>query len=182
SLEAIQSKPAVFDTQKLEWMNGQYLSMTPADALLAPVREQLARLGVEPGARDLRPIIDAAKARSRTIVQLAEQVAVRLQGPDGKVDAKAEALMKKMGAGFAENLRGAARALEGIPPAEWDAPRLEAALRQVAESRGAKLGDVMQPIRVALTGSTVSEPVNELLAVVGREPSLERMRKAADAA
>ncbi|HEU4649007.1 MAG TPA: glutamate--tRNA ligase, partial [Gemmatimonadales bacterium] len=47
SLEAIQSKPAVFDTQKLEWMNGQYLSMTPADALLAPVREQLARLGVE---------------------------------------------------------------------------------------------------------------------------------------
>ena len=44
---------------------------------------------------------------------------------------------------------------------------------------GLKLGDSLQPIRVALTGSTVSEPVNELLAVVGRERSLARMREVA---
>jgi glutamyl-tRNA synthetase len=52
-------------------------------------------------------------------------------------------------------------------------------LRAVAESNTLKLGDVMQPIRVALTGSTVSEPVNELLAVVGPEKSLERIRQVA---
>src|SRR5687767_9225250 len=67
SLEAIQSKAAVFDTAKLEWMNGQYLSATPADELADAVRRQLERLGAEPGPRDLRPLIDAVKARSRTI-------------------------------------------------------------------------------------------------------------------
>ncbi|NNG15640.1 MAG: glutamate--tRNA ligase, partial [Gemmatimonadales bacterium] len=44
SLEAIQKKPAIFDTTKLEWMNGQYLSMLPAEELLAPVRRELARM------------------------------------------------------------------------------------------------------------------------------------------
>jgi glutamyl-tRNA synthetase len=52
-------------------------------------------------------------------------------------------------------------------------------LRSLAESRGLKLGDVMQPIRVALTGSTVSEPVNELLAVVGRDVSIRRLTEVA---
>jgi glutamyl-tRNA synthetase len=50
----------------------------------------------------------------------------------------------------------------------------------MAESNGLKLGDAMQPIRVALTGSTVSEPVNELLEVVGPERSLARMREVAE--
>jgi glutamyl-tRNA synthetase len=49
----------------------------------------------------------------------------------------------------------------------------------MAETRGLKLGDVMQPVRVALTGSTVSEPVNELLAVVGRDQSLRRLDEVA---
>jgi len=52
-------------------------------------------------------------------------------------------------------------------------------LKAVAEHEGKKLGDVMQPVRVALTGGTVSEPVNELLAVVGREESLRRIAAAA---
>jgi glutamyl-tRNA synthetase len=52
-------------------------------------------------------------------------------------------------------------------------------LKSVAEAHGFKLGDTMQPIRVALTGSTVSEPVNELLAVVGRQRAIERMRAVA---
>ena len=68
---AIQGKPAVFDTAKLEWMNGQYLSHTGADDLLAPVMRQLERMGVEPRGRDPRTLIDAAKARSRTVLQLA---------------------------------------------------------------------------------------------------------------
>jgi glutamyl-tRNA synthetase len=49
------------------------------------------------------------------------------------------------------------------------------ALKATAEAHGIKLGDLMQPIRIALTGGTVSEPVNELLAVVGREESLARI-------
>src|SRR5689334_7771332 len=100
TLEGIQSKPAVFDTVKLEWMNGQYLSAVPSDELVEPVRRELARLGITPDARDLRPLIDAVKTRSRTIVQLAEQIAVRVDRSRVRLDPKGEQLVRKMGPQF----------------------------------------------------------------------------------
>ena len=181
SLEAIQSKAAVFDTAKLEWMNGQYLSATAAEDLADAVRRQLERLGADPGARDLLPLIDAVKARSRTITQLAEQVAVRLDGPRGEPDPKAEALMRRMGDAFGANLRRAAEVLAALPDERWSSDAILEALKASAEASGTKLGDAMQPVRVALTGSTVSEPVNELLAVVGRDAALDRLRAATGA-
>ena len=66
-----------------------------------------------------------------------------------------------------------------LSPSEWKPDRILETLRAVAEANSLKLGEVMQPIRVALTGSTVSEPVNELLAVVGAEKSLQRIRQMA---
>jgi glutamyl-tRNA synthetase len=178
TLEGIQKKPAVFDTTKLEWMNGQYLSALPAEELLEPVRRQLGRMGIDQ-ARDLGPLIDSVKARSRTILNVAEQVAVRLDPSRATLDLKGEALTRKMGPAFGANLGLGAAALEALGPADWNPERLLEVLRNLAQSNGLKLGDVMQPIRVALTGSTVSEPVNELLAVVGRETSLRRLKEAA---
>jgi glutamyl-tRNA synthetase len=179
SLENIQSKPAVFDTAKLEWMNGQYLSATAAESLLEPVRRQLSILGVSDGGRDLAPIIDAVKARSRTITHLAEQVAVRLDAGRVTVDAKGEALVRKLGPAFAANLELVVQALKELPATHWNADALLEALKAMTERQGLKLGDALQPVRVVLTGSTVSEPVNELLAVVGRDESLERLRAGA---
>jgi glutamyl-tRNA synthetase len=179
SLEGIQSKPAVFDVAKLEWMNGQYLSATPAEELRAPVERQLTRLGVATGTRDLLPIIDAVKTRSRTVVQLAEQVAVRLNGPSGELEPKAAAFRQKLGAAFEQNLARAVAALSPLSESEWTADRILEAIQASAETSGTKLGDAMQPIRIALTGGTVSEPVNELLAVVGRDAGLERLKRAA---
>jgi glutamyl-tRNA synthetase len=178
SLEGIQKKAAVFDTTKLEWMNGQYLSALPVDELLEPVRRQLAIMGVKADG-DLRPLINSVKARSRTILHVAEQVAVRLDPARSTLDSKGEALIRKMGPAFAGNLELASSALAALGPDEWNPDRLVAALKAVAETHGLKLGDVMQPVRVALTGSTVSEPVNELLAVVGRDRSLRRLNEVA---
>jgi glutamyl-tRNA synthetase len=175
SLEGIQSKPAVFDTTKLEWMNGQYLSMTPAAELLPAVVRELDQLGVPHGGRDLLPLIHAAKARSRTIVHLAEQVAVRLDATQVSRDDKGEQLLKKMGDRFGASVALAHRTLAAVPPAEWVPDVLLARLRSAAEKNALKLGDLLQPVRVVLTGSTVSEPVNELLAVVGRDESLRRL-------
>ncbi len=176
SLEGIQKKAAVFDTTKLEWMNGQYLSALPAAELLLPVTRHLAEMGVATGGRDLAALVDAVKVRSRTLLDIAHQVAVRVDGSRVTRDAKGEALVAKLGDAFAGNLRLVLGVLEGV---EWTAPALEAAVKVLAEQEGKKLGDLMQPIRVALTGGTVSEPVNELLAVVGRDESLARIRRAA---
>ncbi|HEX2217484.1 MAG TPA: glutamate--tRNA ligase family protein, partial [Gemmatimonadales bacterium] len=179
TLEGIQKKAAVFDMAKLEWMNGQYLSALAADELLAPVRRRLAQLGVPDGGRDLRPLIDAVKSRSRTILEAADRVAVRLDPSRSTLDEKGTALIRKMGPAFSANLLRAADALEGLRDGAWTADQLLACLKGVAEANGLKLGDAMQPIRVALTGSTVSEPVNELLEVVGPERSLARLREVA---
>jgi glutamyl-tRNA synthetase len=177
SLEAIQSKPAVFDPAKLEWMNAQYLSQVPAAELLEPVQRQLDRLGVST-TRALEPVITAAKARSRTVIQLAEQVAVRVDRSRIRPDPKGEALKAKLGEAWARNLGVARAALAEVADADWVPAGLEGVLKATAESQGIKLGDLMQPIRVALTGGTVSEPVNELLAVVGKAESLARIEAA----
>jgi glutamyl-tRNA synthetase len=180
TLEGIQKKAAVFDATKLEWMNGQYLSALPASELLPAVRRRLEQMGVSDGGRDLRPLIDSVKARSRTILHVADQVAVRLDPSRSRLDEKGQALIRKMGPAFSANLERAAQALEPLRNGAWTAERLLASLKQMAESNGLKLGDAMQPIRVALTGSTVSEPVNELLEVVGPERSLARLREVAE--
>jgi glutamyl-tRNA synthetase len=179
TLEGIQKKAAVFDPAKLEWMNGQYLSALPAEELLGPVGRRLAQLGVSDDGRDLRPIIDAVKSRARTVLELAERVAVRLDPSRSVLDHKGQALMKKLGPAFGANLRLVIQALAALPADRWHSDPILDAVKNLAETRGLKLGDVMQPVRVALTGSTVSEPVNELLAVVGRERSLARLEEMA---
>ena len=177
SLEGIQSKPAVFDTTKLEWMNGQYLTATPAEALAGPVRRQLERLGVPLDGVRLEPLIEAVKARSRTVLQLADQVAVRVDPGRIVEDEKAVALRRKLGEAFDANVALATEALQQVSAGEWTAERLVEVLKRTAETSGIKLGDLMQPVRVVLTGTTVSEPVNELLVAVGRDAALERLRR-----
>jgi glutamyl-tRNA synthetase len=179
SLEGIQKKAAVFDLTKLEWMNGQYLSALPAGDLLPPVRQHLVEMGVATDGRDLAPLVDAVKARSRTLLDIANQVAVRIDRTRIARDPKGEQLVAKLGPAFGANLRLVHGALAALAAGEWTPAALEAALKALAERESRKLGDIMQPVRVALTGGTVSEPVNELLAVVGRDESLLRIQAAA---
>jgi glutamyl-tRNA synthetase len=181
SLEAIQKKPAVFDTTKLEWMNGQYLSRLPTAELVASVARELERMQVHVGGPHLLPpYIDAVKSRARTILEMAQRVAVRLDSRHVIIDDKGRKLKEKMGDGFIQSIKVAIDTLRPLDEASWTSDAILEALKSRAESGGMKLGDLLQPIRVALTGSTVSEPVNELLAVVGRSSSLARLTRAAE--
>jgi len=153
--------------------------MLPVEVLVEPVLRQLDRMGVA-ASRDIKPLIDSVKARSRTILHVAEQVAVRLDPTRSRLDTKGEALVRKMGPAFAENLILASTALESVKPEDWRPDELLTTLKGVAEANRLKLGDVMQPVRVALTGSTVSEPVNELLVVVGAQTSLRTIKETAE--
>ena len=102
-------------------------------------------------------------------------IAVRLPGAQVTRDAKGQALADKMGDKFGHAIALASAALRELDPEAWQPEPLETLLKTLAEREGLKLGDVMQPIRVALTGGTVSEPVHELLAVVGRAEALARL-------
>ena len=175
ALEGILKKPAVFDTTKLEWMNGQYLSAKSADELYPLVQPELAKLGLNGNKTAILNAVAAVKTRSRTILDVARQVAVRMDERFVTLDDKAQKEIAKDPQGYRSALAASVVALKN---AEWSHEGLEKALRNLAEERGVAAGKVFQPIRIALTGGTVSEPVNELLLVVGKEAALRRLEAA----
>lgn len=176
SLDGILKKPAVFDTTKLEWMNGQYLTARSAEELYPLVWPQMTQMGID-GDRDaVLKAIDAVKTRSRTTIDIARQVAVRLDGKHVTLDEKAQKEIAKDSAAYRESLAAAVAVLRDL--SEWSAESLEKVLRGLAEQRHVAAGKIFQPIRIALTGGTVSEPVNELLSVVGKEAALRRLEAA----
>ncbi|HEV8399567.1 MAG TPA: glutamate--tRNA ligase [Gemmatimonadales bacterium] len=179
SLEGILKKPSVFDTTKLEWMNGQYLSAKGAEELYPIVKPHLDELGVDGNTDAVLKAIGAVKARSRTTLDIARQVAVRLDAKFVTRDEKATKEVAKDPAGYRAGLEASVAALQSV---EWMPQALEQALRTVAEQRGVAAGKIFQPIRIALTGGTVSEPVNELLYVVGKEAALKRLTSAVQSA
>ena len=176
SMDGVQKKSAIFDMTKLEWMNGQYLSATGAEELLPLVAPQLEQQGVR-GERDaVLKAVAAVKTRSRTTLDIARQVAVRLDPSQVQLDEKAQKEIAKDPAAYRAALAASTDALRGV---EWTAAALDARLRTLAEERGVAAGKIFQPIRIALTGGTVSEPVNELLYVIGKDAALQRLERAA---
>ncbi len=176
SLEGILKKPAVFDTTKLEWMNGQYLSAKSAEELYPLVKPELAKLGPNGNKDDVLKVITAVKTRSRTILDVARQVAVRRDERFVTRDEKAQKEIAKDPTGYRASLAASVIALKNAP--DWSPASLEKVLRDLAEERNVPAGKIFQPIRIALTGGTVSEPVNELLSVVGKEAALRRLEAA----
>jgi len=176
SFEGVQKKSAIFDMTKLEWMNGQYLSMASAEDLYPLVSPQLDTLGLNAGRDAILTAITAVKTRSRTTLDVARQVAVRLDPRYVELDEKAQQEIAKDPAGYKESLASSVTALRDVA---WTAAALEQRLRELATQRGVAAGKVFQPIRIALTGGTVSEPVNELLHVVGKDAALKRLESAA---
>jgi glutamyl-tRNA synthetase len=175
SFEGIQKKSAIFDTTKLEWMNGQYLSLASAEELYPLISPQLGQLGLNADGDAILRAIAAVKTRSRTTLDVARQVAVRLDAKYVEWDEKAKQEIAKDPAGYRASL---AASLTVLKTADWTPEALERRLREAAEQRGVAAGKVFQPIRIALTGGTVSEPVNELLYVVGKEAALKRLEAA----
>ena len=175
SFGGVQQKSAIFDMTKLEWMNGQYLSMTPAEELYPLVAPQLAELGLNGDRAGVLGAIAAVKTRSRTTLDVARQVAVRLDDKYVQLDEKATREIAKDPGAYRASL---AASLAALRDTDWTPAALEARLRRLAEERGVAAGKVFQPIRIALTGGTVSEPVNELLAVVGKAAALKRLEAA----
>ena len=176
SFEGIQQKSAIFDMTKLEWMNGQYLSLASAVELYPLVSPQLERLGLNGGKDAVLRAIAAVKTRSRTTIDVARQVAVRLDPRFVELDEKAKREIAKDPAGYKAALEASIAVLQLT---DWTPDELEQRLRALAAERGVAAGKIFQPIRIALTGGTVSEPVNELLYVVGKDEALKRLEEAA---
>ncbi len=181
SLERILKKAAIFDLTKLEWLNGQHISRTPPEKLCELIESQLPDKGVDIAALEKERVlhaVDVQRERARTTHELAHRVGVRFNADLIERTPKADKLIAKDTDAFRAALAAAHERLEPLDLGEWEPQRLEQVLRELADELGLKPGGIFQPIRVALTGDTVSEPVNLLLEVVGKEESLRRIEAA----
>jgi glutamyl-tRNA synthetase len=178
STERLLHKAAIFDIQKLEWMNGQHLAAMSA-AELAPL---VTRAVVDAGLateEDLAAradwfvtLIDLLKVRSRTVDEIVRQAAPYFRE---QVEFEPDAVAKqwKDREATRETLTAVGESLATLT--DWQPDAMENALRALAESRGVGAGKLFQPLRVALTGSAASPGIFDVLKLLGRERSLARI-------
>ena len=174
NLEAIGRSPARVDFKKLNNLNGHYMRLA-ADADLAHEAERLMGVQGRPALTNLQrtqlaAVMPSLKERAKTLLELIENAHFIFAATPLELDEKAsKALQPEAKA----RLGRLAAALNGIA---WTASDIEARVRAFAEAEGAKLGDVAQPLRAALTGRMVSPPVFDVMAVLGRDESLARIQ------
>ena len=176
SSDGLSKKAAIFDTKKLEWMNGQHLAMLPAAELAPIVIQGLAGAKLLPAAglppEWLNALIDLLKVRARTTDDI-----VRMAAPyvaDGiTYEPDAVARQWKDRDASRDALAAAHDVLANEPT--WEPAPLEETLRQLAEDRGIGAGKLFQTLRVALTGSAASPGIFDVLVLLGRERSLTRI-------
>ncbi|MCW2236736.1 glutamate--tRNA ligase [Azospirillum canadense] len=181
NLEGIGRSPSRFDFAKLENLNAHYMRQADDDRLLGLIAPRLeADLGRSLTDADrgiLKRAMNGLKQRARTVVDLAQSARFYLAARPLPMDDKAAALLDDKGRGVLVELA----ALFGAE-ADFTAAALEAQVRRFAEERGEKLGKIAQPLRAALTGTTVSPPIFEVAEILGRDETLGRMSDAAGAA
>jgi glutamyl-tRNA synthetase len=170
-LERVSRSPAVFDEQKLRWMNGQYMREMNTKELAARVSAYLEDNG-RPGGGDprLEAATQAVREKISTLAEFSSLVGFVFAPVDTDESAWRK-VMEKDGAG--EALGRAREALGRLD--RFEEPDVERALRGVVEELGVKPGAVFQPVRVALSGKTVSAGVFESVALLGREETLRRI-------
>jgi glutamyl-tRNA synthetase len=175
NLESIGKSPARMDFKKLDNLNGHYIRESSNEALTAEVvallgRETPPRVLSMAARQRLTAAMPGLKERAKTIVELNGAADFLYTDGPSTLDAAAEKLLTT------EARATIAKVLPALEATDWSGPALEQAARSFAESNGAKLGQVAQPLRAALTGKTQSPPLFEMMAVLGRDESLTRLR------
>jgi glutamyl-tRNA synthetase len=179
SLERLLPNPAVFNAEKLEWMNGVYIRMLPPEELAERARPFLERaVGRPVDAEKLREIVPLVQERMKLLADIAEMADFFFT--EGPLEYDPSLLLGKkfveapgQAAEVLERTLGAVSAVE-----EWTHEALEGAVRPLAEEMGLKAGDLFGVIRVAVTGKTAAPQLFETMEALGREVTLARLEAA----
>jgi glutamyl-tRNA synthetase len=163
-LERVSKSPAVFDEQKLRWMNGRYLRELDVDDLTGRLEALTGRSG-------LRGAVAISQDKISTLTEFWPLTHFFFDGPADDPAAR-EKVIEAPGA--REALSQARAALAEVPE-PWNEEKVQGALDAVAERLGVKRKQVFQPLRVALTGTTVSPGIFETVALLGRDETLARV-------
>jgi glutamyl-tRNA synthetase len=179
-LPQIGRSPARFDFAKLENLNGQYIRSSDDADLITTLEGLLPHIaGGQELASKMTPALrgklltamPAMKERAKTLVELFEATRFLWASRPLDLNEQAKALLTSEARSFIAALQPELAAV-----AEWTPPAIESVVRGYAERAALKLGAVAQPLRAALTGRTTSPPIFDVLAVLGKDESLARLR------
>lgn len=173
NLESIGRSPSRVDFKKLANLNGHYIR----EADNGRLADEVLRLrgAADTGLREkLIAAMPGLKERAKTLNELSDGASFLFVARPLALDDKAAKILS------ADAKALLARAADALAASEWNAAALEAAVRAFAEIAGVKLGDVAQPLRAALTGRGTSPPIFDVMAVLGRDESLARIRDQAN--
>jgi glutamyl-tRNA synthetase len=178
-LGAIGRSPARFDFAKLENLNGHYMRHSADEDLVRDLEAILPELGpprglgsrFDPALRaKLRAAMPGLKERAKTLVELLDSAYYLYAQRPLRLEDKAAALL----ADGRQRLAGIEPKLAAVD--SWDVPSIEGVVRAHADTVGAKLGQVAQPLRAALTGRATSPGLFDVMAVLGKDESLARLK------
>jgi len=179
ALEGISGGNAVFNQEKLDWMNAQHVARLSNDAIVRAIRADLESQGMwspafENGRRAwLHEVVDLVKPRVRKVSEFIAQLTPFLRE---RVEYDPAAVDEHLGtAGLADHVAALTKAYGALD--RFDVATSEAVLRKVAADRGVKAGALIHATRVALTGQAVSPGLFEVAALVGQTGTLARLRE-----
>jgi glutamyl-tRNA synthetase len=164
ALERVSKNPAVFDEQKLRWMNGRYMRELPLEDLHRRLQEFYARDDIPIA------IVEISREKMQTLADFWDLAGSLIEAP-AEYEDKAWHQW-----GGSPHLRAVRDDLANV--GAWDVEAIEAVLRARVDDLGVKPKEIFQPIRVALTGTTVSPGIFESVAALGRDETLARLDKA----
>jgi glutamyl-tRNA synthetase len=178
SLDRVSRKPAIFDETKLKWMNGTYIRALPLEELVARLATYLdatPHAGLQDDPRFTRAVA-ISQEKIHTLADFWPLAGFIFAGPATDPSAREKWLNEDGRAALAE-VRAALAAL-----ADFDQAGVQTALEGVLERLGGKPRTVYQPVRVAISGTTISPGIFESVALLGREETLRRIDAALEAA
>jgi len=169
-LSHVSHNPAVFDTQKLEWMNNHYIQSLEEDDLAARCVPFLSAGGLSVDPELLRRAVPIVRERMKTLTEAPELLRF-LFTDDVVPNEKASELITKAPEGYLKKATDALDASE-----RWDTEHIQEILDGLSSEAGLSRTKGWQPVRAVVTGSNVSPPLPESLALLGRERTVARMR------
>jgi len=174
SLESVGKSPAVFNPEKLLWLNQHYIKNYPQERLQEAVTPFWAEKGFDQSdGAFVGQAIETLRTRSRTIVEMAESGSFFFKDD---VDYEAEAADKFLTSEYLGHLEAVVEKLPAV--ADYTKNGLETFLRALADERGIKLKWLAQALRVALTGKTVSPGIDDVMAIIGKENVIGKINRA----
>ena len=175
TLDAITKSASGFNTKKLEWLNAHYMKTLPAEVVASELKWHLERLGLKDlgAGPDPKLVVKNYAERTHTLKEMAQKALCYYQDFE---DYDAAAVKKWIKEGSVEILKDALETLKNLE--SWDAQSIDKALEALAQRREVGMGKVGQPLRVAITGTSMSPGIGDTMILAGRERALARIERA----